>query len=119
LIPEDSSEEENPELSSEEEQEPHYKKQQEKQLSHIKELIADVENQTQLLNDETEVVDDNKEDPNWLYNLEQYLTVVSWLDNHYDLLDKLQQTAEDYYESIQKCVTVSLPCPWKANWVIN
>jgi len=52
-------------------------------------------------NDETEVVDNVKEDPNWLHNVEQYITGVSWLDDHYNLLDKLQQTTEEYYESIQ------------------
>jgi len=51
------------------------------------------------------VEDIDKGDPNWLHNLEKYLTVVSWLDDHYDLFDKLQQTAEECYESNQKNVT--------------
>jgi hypothetical protein len=98
FVPEDESPEEDD--SPEDFEEPTYLNQQE-QLKHIRELITDVEHQTQLATEEQDVVEQTKNE-HTAHNVEQYNLLLEWLDGRADLLERLLINTELYYTSIRK-----------------
>jgi hypothetical protein len=99
FVPEDDSLEEG-EDSPEEGEEPTYSNQRE-QLKHIRELITDVEHQTQLATEEQDVVKRTNNE-HTAHNFEQYNLLLEWLDGRADLLERLLINTELYYTSIRK-----------------
>jgi hypothetical protein len=88
------------EESPEEFEEPAYSNEQ-KQLKHIRELITDVEYQTQLATEEQDVVERTNNE-HTAHNFEQYNLLLKCLDGRADLLERLLINTELYYTSIRK-----------------
>jgi hypothetical protein len=99
FVPSDSDEGES--TGSEEEEEPHSSNQQ-KQISHIKELIADVEQQVQFAQEEQEVVNQDANNEHRLHNLAEYRTLLEWLDERRELLQRLLYFTELFHKSIRQ-----------------
>jgi hypothetical protein len=74
---------------------------QREQLKHIRELITDVEHQTQLATEEQDVVKQTNNE-HTAHNFEQYNLLLEWLDGRTDLLERLLTNTELNYTSIRK-----------------
>jgi hypothetical protein len=74
---------------------------QRQRLKHNRELITDVEHQTQFVTEEQDVVKRTNNE-HTAHNFEQYNLLLEWLDGRADLLKRLLMNTELYYTSIRK-----------------
>jgi hypothetical protein len=98
FVPGEISEEES---GSEEELGEPQRSNQENQIRHIKELIADVEQQIQFAQEEQEVVEQG-DNEHRLHNSAEYGALLEWLDETKDLLKRLLFFTEFFRKSIRK-----------------